>query len=92
MTQLEKPLFSLTVKEFLELTSNNPSSQVIDFSEPKKYVYGIGGLADLIGCSLPTAQRIKNSGTISFMQAGRKLIFDVEKVLEELSNPKGGLK
>ena len=92
MTHLERPLFSLTVKEFIELTGNRPAPDVHDYSTPKKYAYGIGGLAEVLNCSLPTAQRIKNSGAISFMQAGRKLIFDVEKVLEELSKSKGGLK
>jgi len=92
MTQLDRPLFTLTLREFMEISGNRPAPDVHDYSAPKKYVYGIGGLAELLSCSLPTAQRIKNSGTISFMQAGRKLIFDVDKVLEELSNPKGGLK
>ena len=46
-----------------------------------KYVYGIEGLATLYGCSTVTAQKIKNSGRIPYNQIGRKIIFDVDKVL-----------
>ena len=40
----------------------------------KKYVYGIGGIARLFGCSMPTANRIKKSGRIdrAITQIGRK--------------------
>ena len=57
----------------------------------KKYVYGLGGLARLIGCSHPTAQRLKNSGQVPFTQAGRKIVFDADAVLTAL-NKKGGSK
>ena len=57
----------------------------------KKYVYGLGGLARLIGCSHPTAQRLKNSGQVPFTQAGRKIVFDADAVLTAL-NKKGGNK
>ena len=30
----------------------------------KKYVYGVRGIAQLFGCSMPTANRIKQSGKI----------------------------
>jgi len=46
-----------------------------------KNVYGIIGLAELLNCSKPTAQKIKNSGKVPFSQIGRIIIFDVEKVL-----------
>ena len=49
-----------------------------------RIVYGIGGLADLLGCSAPTAQKIKDSGVIPYVQTGRKLIFEVEPVLKAL--------
>jgi len=56
-----------------------------------KYVYGLKGLAKLIGCSKPTALRIKNSGKIPFAKIGKKFIFDEEKVMSALSvNEKGG--
>ena len=53
-------------------------------TENKKFLYSIQELADLLGCSLVTAQKIKNSGQIPYFQVGKKLIFDVEKVMKAL--------
>jgi excisionase family DNA binding protein len=50
-----------------------------------KYVYGLSGLAMLIGCSKPTAHKIKDSGTIPYARIGKKFIFDEEKVMAALS-------
>ena len=33
--------------------------------EEKRYVYGLAGIARLFGCSLPTTNRIKQSGKIN---------------------------
>ncbi len=52
----------------------------------EKRVYGIDGLATLLGCSKVTACKVKASGKIPFMQIGRKVIFDVEKVLKAIEN------
>lgn len=49
-----------------------------------RHVYGIHGLARLLHCSNPTAQKLKNSGRIPYKQAGRKLVFDVDEVLKAL--------
>ncbi len=54
----------------------------------KKYVYGLTGLAELLGCSHPTAQKIKNSGRIPYTQVGRKLVFDCDAVLNSLAKKK----
>ena len=50
----------------------------------KTYVYGINGLASILGCSRPTAQRIKSSGKLdeAISQNGRTIIVHVEKALE----------
>jgi hypothetical protein len=50
-----------------------------------KYVYGLSGLAMLIGCSKPTAHRIKESGIIPYAKIGKKFIFDEEKVMAALA-------
>ena len=44
---------------------------------------GIKGIAELFGCSVPTANRIKRSGIINdaITQIGRKIIVDAEKAL-----------
>lgn len=51
----------------------------------RRYVYGLAGLAKLLNCSHPTAQRIKDSGQIKYSQIGRKLIFDEDEVLKAMS-------
>lgn len=50
----------------------------------RNLVHGIDGLADLFGCSRPTAQRIKNSGVIdkAIYQVGRTITIDADLALE----------
>ena len=38
-------------------------------------------LAEFLGCSVPTAQKIKNSGKIPFHQIGRIVMFDKDEIL-----------
>ena len=55
----------------------------------KTLLYSMKELADFLGCSIVTAQSIKNSGKIPYYQSGRKCIFDTEKILKALEhNPK----
>ena len=54
--------------------------------ERKKLLYSIKELADFLGCSVATAQKIKNSGKLPFYQADRKCIFDPEKILLALEH------
>lgn len=88
MVNLETPLWQLSVGQFQELLGVSAAPEVKDFTEPKKYVYGLSGLCDLIQCSHPTAQRLKDSGKIPFIQTGRKLIFEADEVLKALSKNK----
>lgn len=91
MNDLERPLFSLTVGEFIELQKYEKAIQpCMPEKADKKYVYGIHGLAKLLNCSNPTAQKIKNSGDIKFIQSGRKIIFDADSVLRDLEAKKKG--
>lgn len=83
MEYLEKPLISCTLGDFVAAMAN--LSTPIKENKPRRLVYGIAGLANIAGCSIPTAQRIKNSGKVRYIQNGRKLIFDVEQVLEDLA-------
>jgi DNA invertase Pin-like site-specific DNA recombinase len=78
----ETRIIDLTVKEFREiLRSEAPKVEEV---QEKNIVYGIRGIADIFNCSISTAQRIKNSGKIkkAITQVGRKIIIDVDKVLE----------
>ena len=66
---LSKPVWQMTGEEFIFLnrhalqgSETKPTQPAAD--KEKKYVYGIGGIARLFGCSIPTANRIKKSGRI----------------------------
>jgi hypothetical protein len=92
-----KPLWQMTGEEFLFLQQSGvqttmPAPQVE--TNEKKYVYGLPGLAQLFGCSVPTAHRIKKSGKISkaLTQIGRKIIVDANLALELAGKKEGGRK
>lgn len=58
----------------------------------KRYVYGLAGIARLFGCSLPTANRIKQNGKINraITQISRKISVDADLVLELAGRKTGG--
>ena len=67
---LEKPVWQMTGEELLFLTQQKvmqpegAESEMSSAKEERHFVYGLSGLARLFGCSLPTANRIKQSGKI----------------------------
>ena len=102
MIEMNKPLGALTVQELLNilapLISRQQSTQAVSSEQTndnKRYVYGLAGLARLVGCSIVTANRIKKRGVINkaISQVGRKIIIDADLALELLncsreSNPR----
>ena len=82
-----KLLWQMTGEEFLFLQQNGGE-------QPERHVYGIRGIAELFGCSIPTANRIKRSGKIdrAITQIGRKIIVDAELALELAGRKTGGRK
>ena len=54
----------------------------------------MAGIARLFGCSIPTANRIKQSGKIdkAITQIGRKIILDADLALELAGRKIGGRK
>jgi len=92
----EKPLWQMTGEEFLCLQQSaepRPAHQTtVPTDTPRRYVYGIGGIARLFGCSIPTASRIKKSGKIdrAITQIGRKIIVDADLALELAGRKTGG--
>ncbi len=91
----QKPLWQMTGEEFLYLQQQSEQKEVpatVATSTSKKYVYGIVGIAKLFGCSMPTANRIKQSGKIdkAITQIGRKIIVDAELALELAGRKTGG--
>lgn len=86
LNDMEKRIFELTVSEFMELLKQEQSvPQVQEQQTEPKMLYSIRQLADFLQCSIPTAQKIKNSGKIPFMQTGRKVVFDGNAVLNAMS-------
>lgn len=90
---LEKPAFALTAKELISLLKEElqPHHELKVQERPAKaeYLYSLRELAKFLGCSVVTAQKIKNSGKIRYTQIGRKLMFNTSEVLEDL---KGSVK
>lgn len=99
MDEKNKPLFALTVGEFLDLQKKaEPETQARETVSPAlpdspRYVYGLKGIAALFGCGMVTASKIKRSGMIdrAVTQIGRKIIVDAPLALELVrQNKKGG--
>ncbi len=70
----KKPLWHMTGEEFMFLSktaSQNDKATIQDTpshsTSEKKYDYGIDDIAEIFGCSRPTASRIKKSGRIQFL-------------------------
>lgn len=92
---MNKPLGALTVQELFDilapLISRQQPTQPVSSEQTndnKRYVYGLAGLARLVGCSIVTANRIKKSGVINkaISQVGRKIIIDADLALELLNS------
>jgi hypothetical protein len=91
----KKPLWQMTGEEFLYLQQHSEQKEVpvaVATNTSKKHVYGLVGIAKLFGCSMPTANRIKQSGKIdkAITQIGRKIIVDAELALELAGRKTGG--
>lgn len=94
---LSKPVWQMTGEELIFLNRHALQEREAKAAQPaadkeKKYVYGIGGIARLFGCSIPTANRIKKSGRIdrAITQIGRKIIVDADMALELAGRKSGG--
>lgn len=84
---LQMPLWQMTgaqYKSFMESIIPNMVMSLQQEPPQKRYVYGIDGLAKLIGKSKNTAQRLKSSGIIddAIIQNGRTIMIDAKLALE----------
>ena len=91
MINLEKPLFQATIGDFKEvltmaLKDIELESEGKTKTAPKRYVYGIAGIAKLFNCSEVTANRIKASGEIddAISQIGGIIVVDADYALDLL--------
>lgn len=94
---LGKSVWQMTGEELLFLAQHgkmSTSGETVKASskEEKRYVYELAGVARLFGCSLLTANHIKQSGKINraITQVGRKIIVDADLALELAGRMMGG--
>ena len=95
---LKTPICKMDGEELAFLITSITSGQQAQMliSQPKEEehnVYGIAGIAQIFGCSIPTASRIKKSGIINgaITQVGRKIVVNADKALELAHQNKGGV-
>jgi len=69
-----------------KFTIQNTKSQ--DLKAPPRLLYSMKELADFLGCSIVTAQKLKNSKKIRYKQFGRKCVFNTKEILEDLEKGK----
>lgn len=81
-------VIDLTLGDLLDIVETRVR-QVLNGTMPKnteerKYVYGLKGLMNLLGCSKTTASRLKQSGKLdaAITQCGSLIIIDAEKALQ----------
>ena len=83
------PIWQLTVGELKELLNSTTKQPVPEkIIDTKEYVYGLNGLAKILGCSKTHASRLKSTGLFdsAIIQNGRKIIIDKKKALELFNN------
>lgn len=85
----EKRIIDMTASEFSDVLEGvfrrlSKEDKEQEATTPKRLVYGIGGIAQLFGCSTTTANRIKQSGKINeaIYQSGRKITVDADLALK----------
>lgn len=82
---LQKPIAMMTGEELTFLIGNSMEAKRSETTPivQKRTYYGIEGIAQVFGCSVPTANRIKRSGVIdaAITQIGRKIIVDADMAL-----------
>jgi hypothetical protein len=83
---INKPLWQLTVGEFLELRNILVPEQkpVVQEYDGDRYVFGIAGIARLLGCSKTMVCEYRKNGWIepAIKQNGRKIVCDAKLALE----------
>lgn len=89
MHQDQKPIFLLTVSEFSELLNNaiqdkTSKPETKETSIPRQRIDGMRNLAVFLDRSLPTVQKLKNEGKIPYYNAGNKVFFYSDEVINAL--------
>ena len=84
---LKKPVWQMNGEELLEL-QRLAAPQRAEFAEVKepRLVFGLGGWWDFLGCWGPPGNKFTHDPRLRgcYSQAGKKIVFDAEKVLKAL--------
>ena len=87
----DKQLLTVTLAEFIEalregigLSAFSSEVELTASSHSKHYIYGMKELANLLGCSVSTAHRIKKSGVINeaIAQNGKVIVIDADLAID----------
>ncbi len=86
---LDKPLLQASLRDLKAILAQalrDNELEALAAAPPKRYVYGLAGLMSLFGCSISTAERIKQSGVIdqAISQTGDIIVVDAELALDLL--------
>lgn len=85
---LNKPLFALTIGEFVQLNekihNENQKLQLKMGLNDDQIITSIKGLAKYLHCSLPTAQKFKNKFPEIFHQTGRIFLVSKQDILSKM--------
>ena len=97
MKDYRKPLFQATLGDLKDLIEEIivPEHEIEPPIEvKKKYVYGLAGLAKLLGCCKATASDIKQSGILdpAISQHGKIIVVDANLALDLMKVKKNASK
>lgn len=81
--EIKKLVYDTVIEAMKDFQTKQEPTPV---QQESKILYSIRGLANFLGCSTVTAQRLKNSGRIPYWQIGRKVMFDSTKVLNAMEH------
>ena len=88
-TDLDTRIIDLTLGELMDAVEQRVRATIAAEQPTKsetdgKFVYGLKGLANLLGCSKTTAARLKASGDYdeAITQIGALLIINADRVIE----------
>jgi excisionase family DNA binding protein len=95
MSDLKKPLYALTVEEFIELTEKTVRQaieaekvkQLGETSGPVDNCMTIRQCADFLNCSLVSIHNYKKQG-LPYYRVGRKVLFKTSEVLNFMKRSK----
>lgn len=86
----DMPISRITLGELVEVLKEvlKEKEQPINIQEERKYVYGLDGLAYVLGCSKTKAFLVKKSGQLdeAIFQNGKKIIVDAELAIKLFRN------